>query len=105
MKRVVDLLKQAFGQWNSHEAPRMGAARAFYAILSLAPLIILVVGICALAFGTAGAQAQLLEQFRAMVGDEGGRAIEAVLKSAQKPATGVLASIVGLVTLLFGASG
>ena len=83
----------------------MGAALAFYGVLSLAPLVILVVGICALAFGTAGAQAQLLEQFRAMVGGEGAHAIEAVLTSAQKPATGVLASVVGLMTLLLGASG
>src|SRR4030095_16848606 len=105
MKRYLDLLKDTFRQWNSHEAPRMGAALAFYGVLSLAPLVILVVGICALVFGTAGAQAQLLEQFRAMVGDEGARAIEAVLTSAQKPATGVLASIFGLITLLLGASG
>ena len=55
----------------------MGAELAFYGVLSLAPLVILVVGICALAFGTAGAQAQLLEQFRAMVGGEGAHAIEA----------------------------
>jgi membrane protein len=105
MKRYLDLLKETFRQWNSHEAPGMGAALAFYGVLSLAPLVILVVGICALVFGTAGAQAQLLEQFRAMVGDEGALAIEAVLKSAQKPTTGVLASVFGLITLLLGASG
>ena len=105
MKRYLDLLKETFRQWNSHEAPRMGPALAFYGVLSLAPLVILVVGICALVFGTAGAQAQLLEQFRAMVGDEGALAIEAVLKSAQKPTTGVLASVFGLITLLLGASG
>src|SRR6185295_6092015 len=55
--------------------------------------------------GASGAQAQILEQFRAMVGDEGARAIETVLKSAQKPASGVLASLLGIGTLLFGASG
>lgn len=105
IKKVVDLLKETFREWNSHDAPRMGAALAFYSILSLAPLVILVVGICALVFGAAAAQAQLLDQFRAMVGDEGARAIEAVLTSAQKPATGLLASIFGIGTLLFGASG
>ena len=83
----------------------MGAALAFYSILSLAPLAILAVGICALAFGTTGAQTQVLEQFRAMVGNDGARAVEAVLKSAQKPASGIWASVIGLATLLFGASG
>jgi membrane protein len=104
VKRAVDLLKVTFSEWNKHEAPRMGAALAFYSILSLAPLLILVVGVCALVFGTTAAQAQLLEQFRAMVGEEGARSIEVVLKSAQEPTTGVLASVVGLLTLLFGAS-
>jgi len=105
MKRYLDLVKETWRQWNSHEAPRMGAALAFYSLLSLAPLVILVVGICALVFGTAGAQTQLLAQFRAMVGDEGARAIQSVLTSAQKPATGVLAGVFGLITLLLGASG
>jgi membrane protein len=105
MKRYIDLLKETFSEWSSHEAPRMGAALAFYSVLSLAPLVILVVGICALVFGTSGAQTQILEQFRAMVGDQGAAAIETVLKSAQKPSTGIVASAFGLIMLLLGASG
>ena len=61
MKRFVNFLKQSFAQWSSRDAPRMGASLAFYSILSLAPLLILAVGICALAFGAAGAQKQLLK--------------------------------------------
>ena len=105
MKRYVALLKETFSEWNSHEAPRMGAALAFYSVLSLAPLVILVVGICALVFGASGAKTQILEQFRGMVGDQGAAAIETVLKSAQKPSSGIVASVFGLITLLFGASG
>ena len=102
---LIDLLKRAFREWNSHEAPRMGAALAFYTVLSLAPLVIVVVGIVALAFGQSSAQSQLLEQFRQMIGDDGARAVETVLKSAQKPASGIIANAIGLITLLFGASG
>jgi membrane protein len=102
---MIRLLKTTFGEWNRREAPRMGASLAFYSILSIAPLMILVVGICALVFGAAGAQAQILDQFRGMVGADGARAIETVLKSAQKPATGIVASVFGILTLLFGASG
>jgi membrane protein len=105
VKKFVELLKTSFSQWNSRDAPRMGAALAFYSVLSLAPLVLLVIGVCALAFGTASAQAQLLEQFRGMVGDEGARAIDTVLSSAQKPASGAFAGLAGIITLLFGASG
>ena len=104
MKKYLALVKNTFAEWNEHDAPSMGASLAFYSILSLAPLMILVVGICALVYG-AGAGSQILEQFRQMVGNEGARAVEAVLTSAQQPATGAFASLLGLATLLFGASG
>ena len=44
-KTIWSMLIQTFSAWNEHEAPRLGAALAFYTILSLAPLVILVVGV------------------------------------------------------------
>ena len=105
MKKFTDLFKETFSEWNKRDAPHMGAALAFYSILSMAPLLVLVVGICALVFGQAGAQAQIIEQFRQMVGEDGARAVENVIKSAQKPAAGIVANAIGLITLFFGASG
>lgn len=105
MKRILELFKTTFSQWKKRDAPRMGASLAFYTILSLAPLMIIVVAICGLLFGAERAEAQLLNQFRLMVGDDGARVVETVLQSAQKPSTGILASLIGLFTLLWGASG
>jgi len=48
--------QRRFSQWNSRDAPRMGASLAFYSVLSLAPLVILIVGVRALVFGRAQAQ-------------------------------------------------
>jgi membrane protein len=103
--RVLKLLKSTAVEWDRREAARMGASLAFYSLLSMAPLLVLVVGICALRFGPARAQAQLLDQFRQMVGDQGARMLEVILKSTQHPAAGIIANVVGLGTLLFGASG
>ena len=105
MRRILGLLKTTFSQWRKRDAPRMGASLAFYTILSLAPLMIIVVAICGLLFGTDKAEAQILDQFRQMIGDDGARTVETVLQSARKPSTGILASLVGLFTLLWGASG
>jgi len=69
VKRFIALFKETFNQRNHRDAPRMGAALAFHSPFS-APLVILIVGICALVFGAAGAQARLLEQFGEMVGEE-----------------------------------
>jgi membrane protein len=104
-KTIWSMLIQTFSAWNEHEAPRLGAALAFYTILSLAPLVILVVGIAALIFGHFTAQNQLLGQVDSMVGHQGAEAVKGMIEHAQKPASGIFASIIGVITLLFGASG
>src|ERR1019366_6416384 len=104
-KAIWPMLIQTFSAWNEHEAPRLGAALAFYTILSLAPLVILVVGIAALIFGHFTAQNQLLGQVDSMVGHQGAEAVKGMIEHAQKPASGIFASIIGVITLLFGASG
>jgi membrane protein len=97
-------LKQTFWAWNCHEAPRLGAALSFYTMLSLAPLLILVVAIASLLFGHSAAQHEIIGQVQGIMGAEGAKAVEAVIEHGQRPA-GVFASVIGLATLLVGASG
>jgi membrane protein len=84
---------------------QIAAALAFYSLLSMAPLVILTVAIIALVYGHSGAQEQLAEQIQSLVGPDGRAAVLSLLKSAGKPASGVFASMAGICTLLFGASG
>jgi membrane protein len=51
VKTTWAILRETFSKWDAHEAPRLGAALAFYTILSLAPLMIVVIAITALVFG------------------------------------------------------
>ena len=99
------LLRKTFSAWNDHEAPALGAALAFYSILSLAPLLVLVVAIGAMVFGHSAAQDQIIAQVEAMIGKDGADAVRGVLQHAQQPASGTFASVVGVITLLFGAAG
>ncbi len=105
LNRLWPILQQTFSAWSEHEAPRVGAALAFYTILSLAPLAVLVIAVVALAFGHSNAQDQILSQVQGMVGQDGANAIRTMIEHAQKPASGIFASIIGVLTLLFGASG
>ena len=98
-------LGQTFNSWLNHDAPRLGAALAFYTIVSLAPLLVLVTAIVALFFGQTTAQDQILYQVNAMIGRDGAVAVKTMIESAQKQEAGGLASIIGLITLLLGASG
>lgn len=99
-----ELLKRTFQRWSAHEAPRLGAALAYYSMLSLAPLMVLVVAIVGLVFGENAAAAQVANQVRDMVGDQGASAIQALVWNARSSPAGGLASAIGIATLLFGAS-
>jgi len=98
------IFKNSYSNWNDINAPRLGAALAYYTILSLAPLLVLVVSIGGLVFGRKAAEGQLVWQFQDTIGTQGAQAVQAVLQSAHKPAAGVFATVVGTLVLLFSAS-
>jgi membrane protein len=83
----------------------MGAALSYYTVFSLAPLLIIVIGIAGLVFGEEAARGAIIEQLQGLLGDEGARTINELIENAGKTGTGIVATIVGVVTLLFGASG
>jgi membrane protein len=104
-KTLWSILARTFAAWNEHDAPRLGAALAFYTILSLAPVVILVIAILASILGHATAETQLLGQVESMAGPQGSEVVKEMIEHVQKPESGTFASIIGVITLLFGASG
>jgi len=99
------LFKQAYSSWKNHQPSKMGASLAYYTVLSLAPLIIIAIGVAGLVFGSEAASHGLLVQVQSLAGPEGAKMIQTVLASAQKPSNGILGTAIGIVMLLFGASG
>ena len=98
------MIRQTASQWSFHNVPRLGAALAFYTMLSLAPLLVVVVAIASLAFGEQAARGQLQWQIQDMVGQQSATAIQSMLTSAHKPGAGIFASAFGVLMLLVGAS-
>ena len=103
--RFFATLKTTFERWNEHDAPRLGAALSFYTILSLSPLLVLVVAAAGLIFSRTSAQTHIISEVQGMVGSQGAQAVAAMLANTQKPRAGLFGTIIGLVSLLFGASG
>ncbi|MDQ6707384.1 MAG: YihY/virulence factor BrkB family protein [Acidobacteriota bacterium] len=104
MRAAWDLLRRTALQWNTHNAPRLGAALAYYTVLSIAPLLVVVVAIASLVFGQEAAKGQLVWEIQDTVGAEAAKSIQSILQSAHQPSTGVLATVLGVGTLLIGAS-
>jgi len=98
------LLKDTFFQWNNDKAPRMGAALAYYTAFSLAPLMVIAIGIAGMVFGEQAARGEVSKELTDTLGRPAAVAIEDILKQGDQGG-GTAASIVGLVLLLVGASG
>lgn len=99
------LLTESFDSWGKHKAPRLGASLAFYTLLSLTPLLLMIVAIVGLVFGHTTAQREIVKQVQMLVGTQGAEATDALLKGSRSSAQGIIATVVGFVTLLFSASG
>ena len=102
-KDFTALVNEAINNWFAHNVPRLGASVAFYTLLSLAPLLIIVIAVAGAVFGKEAAQGQLVWQIQDLIGRDGAETVQTLLKGAQKPVAGGLATIAGLLTLFYGA--
>jgi membrane protein len=98
-------LAETINEWSEHKDARLGAALAYYSVFSLGPLIVIAISIAGLAFGVEAVQGEVSGAIRGLLGDTGAQAVEAMLKGADQPREGMVATILGLGTLLFAAIG
>jgi membrane protein len=97
------LVGDAAGNWLTHNVPRLSASVAFYTLLSLAPLVIIVIAVAGAVFGREAAQGQLVWQIQDLIGHDGAEMVQTLLKGASQPAAGTWATVFGLLTLFYGA--
>ncbi len=100
----VCLFTETWNGWMADRAPRLGASLAFYTLLSMAPMIIVVVAIASLAFGEEAARGRLVWQIQDLVGRQGALVIQGLLKSTRTQPGGWIPTIIGVIALFFGAS-
>jgi membrane protein len=102
---MAELIKETFREWSEDKAVRLAAALAYYTVVALAPLLIIILAIAGLFFGRDAAQGQIVAQINSLVGEQSGEAIQGIIANASQPKSGIIASIFGIAALLFGASG
>lgn len=107
MKKRVSiwtLIKETYQQWSNDKASRLAASLSFYTMLSISPLLVLAVAVAGFVFGTSMAQQQLIDQIRNLAGEQGAQAAQTMLENAAQPDVASVAGLIGLATLLWGAS-
>jgi len=103
---VTTLAKETVTRWTEDKASALAAALAYYSLFSLAPLVLIAVAVAGLAFGQQAAEGQLYSQLAGLMGDATAKALQGMVANMhQQEGGGIVATIVGIATLLFGASG
>jgi len=103
---VTTLVKETVTRWTEDKASALAAALAYYSLFSLAPLVLIAVAVAGLVFGHQAAEGELYSQVAGLIGDASAKALqEIVARMNQEQGGGVVATIVGVATLLFGATG
>lgn len=105
MRKWWGILKSAAIGYNDDNALSRGAAIAYYTIVSIAPVLVIVIAIAGLVFGADAARGAIVDQISGLMGKQGAEAIQSMIQGASNRKSGIIATIVGLVTLLVTASG
>lgn len=98
------LAKQSLRGWLDDGASSMGAAIAYYTVLSLAPLLLIVITVAGLIFGEEAARGALMNELTSLVGPQGAEAIQTLLASSSDMGEGVLSISLGALMLIIGAT-
>jgi membrane protein len=101
------LFKQTFSEWLEDKAPQLGAALAYYTVFSLAPLILVLLAIIGWIFQNdpAGAWKKVTEQMSYFLDKSAVDVVQNIAQQAAQPTKGLLATMIGILLALFGASG
>jgi membrane protein len=102
---ALNLLKRSYQGWKEDNASQLAAALAYYTVFSLAPLLVIVIALTGLFWERQVVQSQVMDQVQSLVGVQGRTFVADLLASASKPAQGIVATVLGVITLLFGALG
>jgi membrane protein len=103
--RLWDLLRKTLTEWQEDKAPRLAAALAYYTAFSLAPILVIAIAVVGLVFDRQAAREQVVRQINSLAGPQGAELIDTMLNAAQDMGENMLATVFGVLALIFGASG
>ncbi|HEU5013229.1 MAG TPA: YihY/virulence factor BrkB family protein [Roseiflexaceae bacterium] len=102
---ILPLLKDSYSEWSDDKASRLAAALSYYTAFSLAPLLVIAAAIAGFFFKQSDAKGQIVNQIGGLVGDQGAQIIKTMLENGSTQSGNIIATIIGIITLLVGATG
>lgn len=104
-RKFLTILRTAAVEWDRDDVPRHGAALAYYTLFAMAPLLIIVIAIGSMVFGTEAARGEVFRQISGLIGPDSAKVIQDLLAHSQQPSRSVPATVVGTIAFFLGATG
>lgn len=105
LRAVREVLSQTFSQMSEDRVGTMAAALAYFTFFSIAPMIIVTIAVAGMVFGAEAARGALSDQLESMLGRGTAEAVENLVQSASSKKSGLIATVMGALAILFGATG
>jgi membrane protein len=104
VKGAVGVLKESFKGFSDYKVPKLSASLAYYTVFSLGPLLIVIIFLCSIFLGREAVEGTIYSQMQGFVGDDAAKQIEDIIKNAAVSGKGSIAAIIGIATLIIGAT-
>lgn len=101
---ILRLIREAYIEWSHDRAARVGAALAYYALFSLAPLLVIMINIAGAVYGEAAAEGQIVHAISDQIGPEAAVGVEQLLAGVHESGTSLSATLLSGAILVFAAT-
>jgi membrane protein len=105
LKKTGILFKETFNEFIADNAIKLSASLSYYTIFSLPPLLIIIISITGFFFGAEAVRGELFGQINGLVGNDTALQIQDMIKNVKLSSSSTVATVIGIITLVIGASG
>lgn len=103
-KGIWEVLKKAFTGFGDHKVTKLSGSLAYYTVFSMAPLLVVIISLCGIFLGQEAAQGEIYKQLAGFMGKETALQLQIIVEKAAIGNKETLAFIIGIITLLVGAT-
>ena len=104
LKFILRLIYDAYSEWSHDRAARLGAALAYYALFSIAPLLVIMITIAGSVYGEAAAKGQVVNAISDQIGPAAAAGVEQLLAGIYETGSSLFTTIVSAIILIYGAT-
>ena len=104
LKEIGKVIIQSFKNFAEDKIPKYSASLAYTTVFSFGPLLIVIIFLCSIFFGQEATQGRIYAQMQQFVGHDAAEQLQTIIKNASLSGKGTAAAVIGIITLLLGAT-